>query len=305
MKFKYLIILFIFSSFIYFGEDLLFFINKNLFNPCNKPIIYTLGEIDPSFGLSNDEAILALKKSEDKWEKAIQKNLFDYGEKGMEVNFVYDYRQEATLEIENIDSVYEEDSYKYEKLEEEYNQNLIIYNSKKDELDQLALIYNQKSLDYKKEVSSFNKSFKNYSQDKYDQLVSEKETLEEMLNQIKIKQEEINKISNYINYLVPKINELAASLNINADKYNNVVDSLEYEFEQGSYISQLGSKEINIYQFTNEENLVQVLTHELGHSLGLDHSINSNDIMYWLNSGESQFITEESLSKLKNICYLK
>jgi len=63
------------------------------------------------------------------------------------------------------------------------------------------------------------------------------------------------------------------------------------------------SKEINIYQFENKESLLQVLIHELGHALGLEHAMNSDDVMYFTNTEEKQIITESSLNQLKAICY--
>lgn len=305
---KSLIVLIILFSLFYYKEQILFNINKTFFNPCNSPIEYVIGEIDPNFGIEREDFILAVKEAEEMWEEAIDRNLFDFSEEGIIINLVYDYRQDTTLQIENIDSIYQEDSESYLKLEEEYNNYLELYNIKKEELDSMISLYDEKYLDYKKEVSIWEKNIKGdrkYSEEKYNQLSLEKEIIENMLFSIKEKQEEINEIANKINYLVGKINELANVLNINADKYNNAAKSLEKEFEQGNYINMLGEKEINIYQFEDRENLIQVLTHELGHALGLDHSQDKNDIMYWINSEESQLITSDSLEKLKTICYLK
>lgn len=304
---KFALVPAIFFFFMFFHEQILFTVNKNCFNPCNSSIKYTIGTVDKSFGIEKEDFILAVKEAEEEWEKAININLFDFSEEGIKINLVYDYRQDATFEIENIDIVYQKDSNAYLDLEKEYNDYLELYNLKIQKFDLMVSIYDDKYLKYEKDVSMFEKNVKDgkkYSEEKYNQLVVEKEIIENVLFDIKEKQEEINVIANKINYLVVKINNLADILNISAEKYNNVVSGFEKEFEQGNYINKIGNKEINIYQFENRENLVQALTHELGHALGLGHSQNENDIMHWINSKENQIITSDSLSKLKSICYL-
>jgi predicted Zn-dependent protease len=81
---------------------------------------------------------------------------------------------------------------------------------------------------------------------------------------------------------------------INSNKINS---SLEKEFAGGEYVKDNGSTLINIYQFENEDKLVRLLEHELGHAIGLDHLENPNDIMYKINGGGTICLQLEKISR--------
>jgi predicted Zn-dependent protease len=48
-----------------------------------------------------------------------------------------------------------------------------------------------------------------------------------------------------------------------------------------------------------------VLAHELGHALGLDHNEDSKAIMYRLNNGINEKLTNTDLVALKALCGIK
>ena len=298
----FLLITFVLLFFISFKEEVVFNVNKIFFNPCSSPIEYTIGDVDPNFGLSRDDFTLIVKQAANEWNNAFGKELFSYTDKGMKINLLYDYRQNSTFKMENIDLEYKEDYDVYTDLTEQYDTYIIKYENKNNELERMVTDYNQRSSSLEKDILLWNKS-KKQNEEEYNRFKKEKEDLELILSDIHEKQNEVMKISKDINYLVEEINKVAERLNINVDEYNAISKELSNQFEQGNYIKELLNKEINIYQFEDKESLRQVLIHEFGHSLGLKHSTGSEDIMYWINTEVEQEITQESLIKLRAICY--
>jgi predicted Zn-dependent protease len=273
------------------------FISQSFFNPCNNPIKYSIGSIDGSFGVSSDYLLSAIKEAEDSWEKAFGKNLFDYTpDKGLKVNLIYDYRQDSTIQLNELNSNFKISDAQYLRLKKQYEEYISEYNSENTKLNSLVLIYNQRYYLYQKEVNSR----RNSSSEK--ELVLEKNNLDGMLSEIRAIEDNINLLVVKINSTIRELNTVSKKLDLNINHYNEINQTLEQEFEQGNYTVSGQKKEINIYQFENRQKLVIVLTHELGHSLGLDHIGTPDDIMYGLNTGESQKITNEDLSELNNIC---
>jgi predicted Zn-dependent protease len=273
----------------------------NKINPCPTPITYSIGEFDNQFNISEEDFKSAIKEAEDLWEKASGRNLFEYSKNGeMKINLVYDNRQDSTSKLNNLDNNLKQDNNYYLQLKSQYELLVSQYNQKNQELSTLTSSYNQKLSVYENAVNLWNK--KNGSQNEYNQLLQQKQELDNLASTIKNKQSDTTNTASRINQLAQQLNTLAGNLNLNIAKYNNVVESTDQEFEEGNYVSGPNSKEINIYQFQDRDKLVRVLTHELGHALGIDHINNSEDVMYSQNIGNNKNITEADLTELNKVC---
>jgi len=260
-----------------FGPDVSNFLSNVYSNPCDKPIAYSIGTVDSGFRVSDDYFLSAVREAEGMWEKASGKNLFEYSEgKGMKVNLIYDYRQDSTITLNNLDNVLEADEDYYNSLKSEYEAYVSEHDRNNSQLSSLVSEYNQTGF--------------------------RKKNAEQALAQIRALEEENNSLVDKINELGKKINEFAQKYNANIADYNEMTKSLDSEFEQGNYKSDMQFREIDIYQFDNRETLVAVLVHEMGHALELGHVDNPSDIMYSVGGGGSQSITEEDLSELGKIC---
>ena len=277
----------------------------NNIQPCEKPITYSLGTIDPRFNLTKEELLNDLATAEKIWESPINKQLFEYSPTGtLKINFIYDYRQQSTEAMKKIGIVINDDQSTYDILKTKYNSLNNSYNIEKSKVDALVTTYNLDKSTYEKDVSYWN-SQGGAPKSEYSILEQKKIDLENQLKIINQSKDSLNQMVDIINSAGIILNKLIAELKLQVNTYNTVGSSFGKTFDQGEYISNSNGTKIDIYQFDNTNQLVRVLAHEFGHAIGLDHIDNPKAIMYYINEGINEKLTTDDLSALKKECRIK
>lgn len=268
--------------------------------PCSKPIKYAIGEIDPKFGISNDQLIQDSEKAEEVWENPLKKDLFKYSpDAKLKINLIFDERQQGFIEadilennLEKLDLAHESTIKKYASLSSNYNSKLKSYNVRVAE-------YEKKLSDYNKEVQKIN-SQGGASQDEYDQLKKERSDIESLFNDLEKERKNLDALAGKTNQAAREENNIVNQYNAGVETYKNKFGG-SMEFEKGVF----DGENINIYQFKENSDLEMTIIHEMGHALGIEHLNNPDSIMYYL-MGEQDLnnpkLTEEDLGALKNIC---
>ena len=278
---------------------------ESKFFPCSRPITYSLGNFDKFFNISQKDFLSALNQAESLWEKSVNRNLFESATSGtLTINLVYDYRQEATQKLQKLGITITDDQGTYEALKKKYAGLLDSYNTQKANLDLMIKNFEAEKKGFESQIDFWNK--KDGAPDKeYDLLTNKQEELNAEVKKINQAQDNLNFLVDDINAVVNFLNQLAYELNLTVDKYNNIGQQRGEEFQEGEYKSDLKGTEINIYQFDDKASLVRVLEHELGHALGLDHLDDSKAIMYRLNEGRNDKLTDGDIAALKKVCGIK
>ena len=72
---------------------------------CDDPISYRIGKVDERFGITREEFAIAVNMAAAMWGKPLAREIFREDAKGnsvVEINLVYDYRQEATDKLKKL-----------------------------------------------------------------------------------------------------------------------------------------------------------------------------------------------------------
>ncbi len=277
----------------------------NRLQPCQRPILYSIANLDPRFGLTKTELLNDIGLAEKIWESPINKQLFEYSPSGdLKINFIYDYRQKATDALRKIGLVINDDQSTYNALKAKYDLLVASYNQEKAQLVTLTTTYNADKSAYEQAVNYWNGQG-GAPKAEYNALEQKRIDLNNQVAVINQVESSLNASVDTINSAGIILNKLIATLNLQVSTYNTVGASTGKEFNEGEYVSDASGTAINIFQFNDTNQLVRVLAHELGHALGLGHLNNPKAIMYYLNEGMNEKLTADDLAALKKACGIR
>ena len=270
--------------------------------PCRDPITYRLGKVDERFTLTRQEFKTIVNTAAALWGKPISRLLFREDTEGIiEINLVYDYRQEATDRLKKL-------NYKIDYSKNSYEDLKIRLENLKIEFEQKNTALSGDFNAYQSRVNTFNAEAELWNrrggvpESIHLKLIKEKNELNILRDPLDVRREELKSLTETINSLVVVINEIASNHNLDLVDHQNLGKTLGREFCEGLYENKNGRQTITIYQFDDHDRLVRVLAHEFGHALRLDHSGNEEAVMYRLNSSRSLEFAPEDVAALKKRC---
>lgn len=239
---------------------------------CDETLEYRSGRFDERFGISQTTFQNAIQQAETVWEESFDRNLFTHSETAeFEINLIFDERQQELLDQQALELELTTDETGLEELRRNYETTLVAYT--KD----LA--------NYTADVAYWNDRG-GAPAEVYAELQAEKRRL--------------NRQANELHTLYEHLSTEIDNINQKIDLYNTEAGRI---FDQGEYVG----TSINVYQFEDFENLRILLTHELGHALGLDHVDDPRAVMHYLlqkqNLGDPT-LTEADRTALSDICHL-
>ncbi|MEK9185891.1 MAG: matrixin family metalloprotease, partial [Patescibacteria group bacterium] len=261
------------------------------------------GRLDTNFGLSEEQFKKFVAQSEAPWEKALNKNVFEYklGAK-FRVNLIYDERQRKTILKQKTESGLTAAESFFKNLDSKFNTAKANYENKVTSFESAKNALNTRAAKYEEEVNYWN-ARKGAPRQKYEELEAERVALNREIELLNARAQELKELSNNFNQALRERNEAAKDYNRVVEQYNQKYGG-HSEFDQAEY----NGEEINIYQFTDSKGLIMALAHEFGHALAMDHVENSKSIMYYLRDSQnlpaSPIPTAEDLAELKKVCKL-
>lgn len=238
--------------------------------PCVQPVAFSLGAIDPKFGVTNDVVLTQAKAAIAIWNQAAGKSVLVYDPNAkMKVNFIYDEREEnAKL---GLDITRQEAS-----------------------ADAARAALEARRQQYVVEQAAFNAKVKAIN--------ARGGATPGEAAQLNAERASLQTTANSINAAAITFNNSVSALNATVREYNLLAG---HSFEEGQYVRDSNGERINIFEFTDTLQLERVLAHEFGHAIGLDHNDDPNAIMYAKNESGNLKPTEADLAALTALCGLK
>jgi hypothetical protein len=274
-------------------------------DPCRETITYRLGKVDERFNLTREEFQTAVNMAAVMWGKPFNRDLFREDHDGaIEINLLYDYRQEATDRLKKLNYKIDRSKGSYEELKLRLENLKAEYEQKKAGLDSDLDAYNAKVNVFNIETDSWNRHGE-VSQSVHTRLMEEKDELVILNDNLHTRQVEIKTLVDTINSVVVVINEIASNSNMDLVDQQNIGNTLGREFCEGFYEYKNGKRSITIYQYDNEHRLVRVLAHEFGHALGLNHSKSAEAVMYPLIKSDSLALAADDIAAVKGYCKIQ
>ena len=268
--------------------------------PCQEAIRYSIGQFDTRFGITESEFRLAIAEAEQPWETALGRDIFRY-EVGtaLPVNLIFDERQARTIDGQKLKNEWESLQSTQATIQGKYKIFLAELAKARQDYDAAVVLFERQLERYNNRVNEWNESDRT-DEDEIDWIRAEEKKLRQNQATLETKRARVNS-------LVAEVNRYAKEEEKVVDRYNEQVNDFteiygtEGSFDQGTY----GGAGIDIYQFDDRDHLVMVLTHELGHALGLGHVANPRSIMFSMISEQDVrniSLSVEDQAALRGVC---
>lgn len=270
---------------------------------CKLPVPYKIGKYDERFKISEATFRRSVTEAINRWQKESGTEMFTESDtrEPVRVNLVYDERQRETEMLTSLGLSIDQSKASFEKIRKTYDSLKTAYASSAAAYEEVVKNFEALQQAHNDKIAYWNERG-GAPKKEYEYLKASERVLGIQSAALEEKRLALNKESATLNQLAGVLNQMAERLNLEVEKYNTGGQVVRDEFEAGVYQEDGSGKRINIYAFESADKLTDVLTHEFGHALGLEHNDTPASVMYRLNEGQNQKIVSSDIAALTVKC---
>jgi len=166
---------------------------------CDIPVTYSVGTVDPKFGVSQEKFMAMMQEAEQKWESALGRDVFAMKTDGrVKVSLLFDSRQATIEDLKQIDADIfsgkqriDQSLDNYESLAAQLEQKKSSFNSDSVKFEKAKGDYNDAVNQYQKDLNTYNQNVSYWnsqggaSGSDYDKITQQKKDLDQQFKDIK------------------------------------------------------------------------------------------------------------------------
>ncbi len=235
--------------------------------PCGHLAIYAVGVIDPRFDVTSEGLLRDAGTAAAIWNRAAARPLFEYSPSApLKINLVYDARQQnAVLGV----ALNEQDAAQNSARKTLY--------AARDRLVEQRASYNL-------DVQTAN--------------VRGGATADESRTLL-TRRMAIDALSDSLRGAAAAFDERNAAIKSGVDRFNQQAGQT---LTAGRYVHNDSGERIDVFRAVGDTELTQLLAHEFGHALGIDHNADSTSIMYEIGETGNLKPSAADLRSLRKVC---
>jgi hypothetical protein len=252
------------------------------YKPCEQPIYYSLGEVDPRIGVSRQVLLDDMRRAAAIWNNAEGKTLLEYKEgSALPIEFVYSYVQQQRERNLPLIQAIDQNRVAMKALEDRTAPLRSAYLAEKPDIQLAQNSFAQDLAAYNAKIERWNASG-GAPPVEHALLDEEKTALLERKIALQLRMDRFNALVHRMNVLVDERNRLVAQSNGYAATINRFAGK---QYVAGMYRywkdrnGNLLRNWIDVYEVADTASLITLLAHEFGHALGLAHNSDPKSIM--------------------------
>jgi primosomal protein N'' len=246
--------------------------------PCDVPLAWRVGDVDPRFGVTPDEVRAAVRAAAALWEQGTGARLFRHDPRdGFPIRLVHDERQaeaverrRAETEVRAAERRLETWRDAVERLSEEHGAEAAAYRAQSEALGERVAAYNRRVRIWNEQggapgdtVQAMEVQAGELDRAAAD-LARQHRRLEESLRRIQDEQRRLNDEIQAQNRRVNRLRVTFPGRSVQSGLYRE-----EARIRRGRVVEV--ARAIEVFRFDDADDLVRIIAHELGHALGLGH----------------------------------